>query len=729
MLTFLRKYQKFFFIIISVVTIASFSFFGTFSGYSGEERAPDREVGKAIDGSAIMERELDAMERFLSSSGGTVIQDDLIATGLAAILGERYFADIKPDLQKRIERARHFKPYTHPQAPFISAEEVWNRFIPQLPQRLAQLKASEANPEAFALLCRIFLDQAAFPPEILTRILMYQQQQYSWIQPDAGIHPQRLALFGYQTAEDWLGSKFMEAACSFLINAAKIAEERGYSITAEEARADLLQHALQTLQTRAPKKEHTYADAAEFLQSQLLSAGVDEASGVKVWKKVLLFRRLFNDVGTGVIVDPLTYGQFSAYAGEKATVDLYRLPEPLRFFDLRSFFKFQLYLEAISPKSRGAMTAIPSDLASVEDVEKRFPECVQSRFHLEVAKVSRAEIAQKITLKETWDWEVSDAGWEALCSEFSVLAREEAASREERLVALDAIEETLRLKIDEKARACLISLHPEWCLAALNRVELQDLWVGIRSKGAVSPFDDIEETAAFTELLYAAPIGEKKLYTSPGQETYYLVAVLEKPAKKEVMTFAQALEGDLLDALLDRKLEEAYPSIRKREPSVFQLENGSWKPFKDVKDQVGLRYFADGFKKSGKQGIEEAALHALEAFVSAARASLKELGTASPFIQATGNALRDQWLLERQEREVKRSDHAAFAKEAAFALKEGEWSDIHLPANGDLSFFCLLKREKSTDSIGEQMEEGQRILSMDAKRLLMHQILDRIGTR
>lgn len=167
MMNFFRKYQKLLFSVISIVTIASFAFFGMANTVADRPHIAKRVVAKVIDGSDIYEHEICAMGRFLCQGKESVIQKELLATGMAAQLAERYFEQLKADVEQRVERAKNYRPYAHPRLPILSAEEVWKRFQPQLLQHLQQLRAAPASPQAFALLCSLFLDQAAFPSDIL----------------------------------------------------------------------------------------------------------------------------------------------------------------------------------------------------------------------------------------------------------------------------------------------------------------------------------------------------------------------------------------------------------------------------------------------------------------------------------------------------------------------------------------------------------------------------------
>lgn len=725
MMNFLRKHQRLLFIIISVMTIASFSFFGTFSSFATAEKVADKEIAKAIDGSPIMERDVQGMVRFFSFGNSDVMQRDLFSTGMASILVEKYFDSIKKEFQARLEKVKRYRPYAHPQLSFLNAEEVWKQFIPQLNLHLAELKKSDASPETFALYCRLYLDQAAFPPDILKRVLAYQQQQYGWMEPDPLMTEERLALLGFRSLEEWFGEEFMKRACCFLINAALMAEKRGYEISTEEARANLLQNALHTLQSQVQKQTVSYQDAHDFLREKLRFSGVEETTAIKIWKRVMLFRRLFEDVSQAVFLDRLTYEQFASYAGENASVELYKLPDELHLENFRAFLKLRFYLDAVAPKSH-PFCPLPTHFSSPEEVEKKFPELVQNHFHLEVAKVTKEEIAQKITLRETWDFEVSDGGWECLKKEFPLLNKVGEHDRESRFQILERVERDIRLKIDRFARDQIVKAHPEWIEEALRKKPFEKVEAKIRSRGATYPFLDIEDPSHLLSHLHGGSIGEQLPVFSSKEESFYRITVLEKPKKKELMTYKEALQNDLLGELLDNQLEGAYSSIRKKDPKLFQLEDGSWKPFEKVKNEIGAKVFSDSFKEVEAASANPADYSAkyLLAYMEGAKKNIREKGEESPFLKPAENRLCDQWLLSKKRVTIKRSDATFLPKEELFTVAEGSWSSVCTPVNGDISFFKLLSRKANEDRFNQQIDQGQQILGMDAKRFFMHQILE-----
>ena len=66
MLEFFRKYQRYFFFVITVIIVISFSFFGTYSTLQNVD-SRDQEAFRAIDGSLISRSELDEMVLFLAT--------------------------------------------------------------------------------------------------------------------------------------------------------------------------------------------------------------------------------------------------------------------------------------------------------------------------------------------------------------------------------------------------------------------------------------------------------------------------------------------------------------------------------------------------------------------------------------------------------------------------------------------------------------------------------------
>ena len=116
------------------------------------------------------------MPNFLNDG---VIEKDFLSSGLAVMLSRSYFEEVRPDLDERIKKIHHFRPYAHPSSAQISAENAWGRFAPDFLKRFRLLKEKSHQPtsESLALMSQLYLDQAGLPPDLLRQILQMQQSR------------------------------------------------------------------------------------------------------------------------------------------------------------------------------------------------------------------------------------------------------------------------------------------------------------------------------------------------------------------------------------------------------------------------------------------------------------------------------------------------------------------------------------------------------------------------
>lgn len=319
MLHLFRKYQRFLFIFTTVIIIISFSFFGTYSTI-GELTPHQRVVFTAVDGSNITRGEVEEMANFISTDkedkllyGGAwgpnffnngVIKNDFLQTGIGEILVQNYKGDLLSDLDFRFEREKRYVPYANPEAQFISATTAWNYFAPEINSNLEAFKnlSGPMNGKAFSTRVNLYLAEKAFPQSLLKQVLRYQEQQYKWIKADQQLDQVDLSLFGYHTAEDWFGPRFVRLVAEYIINAAKIAETRGYSVSYDEALADLMRNTQISYQEVQGSPYVTVANSDEYFTEQLRRMGMDRTKAVKLWRQVLLFRRLYQDFANSAIV-------------------------------------------------------------------------------------------------------------------------------------------------------------------------------------------------------------------------------------------------------------------------------------------------------------------------------------------------------------------------------------------------------------------------------------------
>ena len=141
----------------------------------------------------------------------------------------------------------------------------------------------------------------------------------------------------------------------------------------------------------------------------------------------------------------------------------------------------------------------------------------------------------------------------------------------------------------------MVEEQPDKIKLALAKSEPKQSSVGLRMRGGELPFSGIKNSSELISLLEKAALKNENpnaantrlnFYTLDG-ENFYTIQVISRETTKKILTYEEAAKDGTLDKLLDKRLEDAYPEMRKKDFHYFQLSSGQWKPFKEVKDQVG----------------------------------------------------------------------------------------------------------------------------------------------
>ncbi len=791
MLQLFRKYQRALYILITIVIVISFSFFGTY-GTLSDGSFREQIAFKAVDGTVVTRHELDEMVAFISTDSGDkvifggmwgpnflndgVIARNFIDTGLGVLLAEQYLNEIKPDLQARHDKERRYQLYTHPKAPFITTEAAWNYVNPNMTSFYNLLRNTNDPSSAEALRARmaLFLMEKQFPAPLLKQVLRYQESQHSWLTPDPNLNYLDLSLFGYHTAEDWFGPRFVRLVAQFIINSAIIAEQRGYEVSKAEALADLTHNAEMSYRQNQNSPHLNVRNSHEYYQEQLRRLGMDQNIAAKNWQKVLLFRRLFQDLGSAQFVDPFSFRAFNQFALTAVEGESYRLPKEFQFNTYRGLQKFEIYLEAIAKRDDLAKLTLPTQFFSLEEISKKSPSLVQKKYVLQIAEASKKAIEAGISLKQTWAWENSSDGWQKLRAQFPDLQLKENTTPSERFTALEALDEKTRQKVDAFARASLIEAHPEWIVEALNKAEPAQKSIALTEAKGDTPFAGFSSGKKLIKILDTAPKLNEEATTEAAKsaasalalftgdkETYYRIGIVEKSPKAQILTFAEADKSGALDQLLDQRLQEHYKKIREDRAAEFQTASKSWKPFNDVKDQIADDYFrpmlggiyqtyASVYAAETKLATPEkvigdlAATYRLYPYVKGIQEKISKQPSlaatltreATPAAQTEASkpngSLADQWKLIRTSQQLtKSSTDSTIDKEKIFALKPPAFSKVNAPANGDLNFFYVIKRgNQATDlTTSANVAQAHRLLSEGAQVKLMQSLLTEMNLK
>lgn len=770
MLNFFRKYQKIVFGVVTAALILSLSLFGATNNFGSKAiKEEDFVLGTAIDGSNISKLSIEKMTRFLATDrfdaemqasrsipnffNDGVIRRDFLESGLGTMLAKQYFDIIEKDLQQRLEKQKRFTPYMHPQAPFLSAQNIYAQFVPGVQENLTKIKKDDfqLTPDNFQTLSDLYVESSRFPTNYLRQFLSYQESQYKWLQKDPYIREGDLSLFYFHNLEDWFGANFIELVAQFIHNAAIYAKAKGYKVSYEEARSDLFKGGFEALQAQAGEQEISPELLGKYWKQQLYSLRMDEKAAVSIWQKVLLFRKVFDDFGQSIFLDKLTYEQYQDYTSEATEVKLYTLPTEYKCKNFRDFLKFQTYIEAVSRDELAAKSLLPtSEQKPVSMIEKKTPELLEKVYEVELSHVTKGEVARGVSLKDTWNWQQKAANFDKLKGEFKVLLSTNPKSDAERMDILDQLSDQERIEIDEYTRNEILKTRLDQIKVALDQKAPETKVIHVSLGKEITPLNGIYETAEFISVLDQAPLKTEleltenqqlakqslQLY-SQDEENYYKIQVVKKPLETRLLSYQEALNLKVLDKLLDEKLKKHEASARAIEPAAFVTEDGRSKEFKDVKDQIGKILYNDlikliekDFTKSGrkiahdseKQALDFIAQHRLYHFVKVAKEDIEYLGEESMYLDKA-----NRFHLVESDECIKRKEKASWTDESTFSMKENAWSQIHVDTSGLLSFYQIVKKSKGDkEKMLDEIKEGQSLISKDAKRFLMSDLLSEI---
>lgn len=741
MLKFFRTYQKFFFIIVAFFVVVSFSFFGTFSTFVNQETRVEKKIAKALDGSWFTDAEtadLIALTATDTQKWGVpnclidqVLEKELLQTGLASQLVERYFPVVQKDLEEKLAKVKGYHPYVHPEASFISLHEVWSRLSPAYLPAYTDLKEKQksVSVQTFEQLSTLFQQQQSVPVDFLRKLLLYQVQQHPALRPDPSLERRDLSFCGFSTPSDWFGENFLKLASQVIINGAAEAKKSGFRVGSQEAYLDLLETARQGIEEKL-RKQVTYEQAKNYLDQELHLLGLDEKRAVESWKKVLLFRQLFHSVGESVLLDPLLARSVSEFASKSAHVELFQLPKEFQLANFQELLQFQFYLEAVAPAfSKGV--ELPEQLLSAAEVEARVPSLVQNRYFVEFREVNLDELIQQVSIKETWDWESAEENWQSLEQAFAFLSKMRFSTSEERLSYLDTLQEKQRFSIDQFARKAIVNSDRERWEKAFTAAAPKKTWIVVHAKGSGElPFKGVEEQERLSLLLHESD--SLLSFTEDGKH-FYTIHVLERGKEKKLLSFAEAKWDQAFLQYVEKRELETYEEMKKKNLASLQKKGGAWKSFAESKDEVGAYLFAalmrsiekEEKRVEGSQPFSFYSSHRFARYVRQAQEALKQDAHNPLFIRENEAEGRVPWCLVRTDSFIERKSDTPFNKEELFAQKEGNWSSVAASERGDLCFYRFLSLSEGESSASSYNESKKQAIANEARRAYMQKLISR----
>lgn len=735
MMKFLRKNQRFFYLIITIVIVLSFTFFGT-SGTITYDRNRDNVAFVDIEGREVKESELNTLISFLEKEqtdlfvyGGVhgfnglndgVFTKDFIVKGIIPKLEAHFSDQLRGEFEKTFEKEKRFKMYTHPEEKFINTGSVWTYFAPSLKKCFHKfLELDKIDAKWLQNRLDLILEQNRFPPYLLNQIMMQQQKQYKWITPDPKLPYLDLSLFGHHGLQDWLGKPMLELMGQFVLNGAALADREGITVSREEALADLLYNHQTSYERFGKSPAYGGRSSSEAWQMQLKQFHLSEYDAVTLWQKVLKFRRLIESRPEGVVIDSLVFKNYQTYAKEIAEVDIYKIPKELRIRNFDDLKEFEVYLSSVAKRKERGDLSLPTELKSLAEIEAATPSLIYREFKILHGQASKKEIENQAPLREVLNWQLERKNQEILVEEFSVLEN----VQEDFLKAIEELPPSTKKKIDVFTRAKILEAHPERFQEVLDRVGTEEKTLLITLEGGLPPLEGIVDRDRFIQALEKST-GDTFTFSGDGN-IYHKIEVVEKGEEKKLLTLEEAKARGILKGLVEKKLEAYFEANRS------EFESG--KSFQEVKAKVARSYFEPltrsiyDYARTSDE-IDEAQIPNSEADTVASYRLLKWITDEREKVVEAARGGEEYpagilgWKLSKKQKSFKRSSSPA-SLELAFAMTPGNWSDLAIDPFGGHSFYRLLVRKSEDELFDLEYEKVQNKLEKDAASFVIEDLI------
>lgn len=746
MLAIFRKYQKYIYAVITVVIVISFSFFGTYGTLEGN-KIVDQVAFVAIDGTEVSAVQLEEMVRFLATDAQDqlyfgmvwgpnflndgVIRKDFLENGAAIPLIQAYREDLAPSWQRKWAVERAFNPYVHPKEPAISSVNLWSYFAPQVVQYWDQLKEVKdpLAKEAIEARIRLFLAQQHLPPRYMAQLLMQQEKQYGRMEHDELLDRMDLSLFHYHTLEDWFGGRFVRLTAAFIYNAAALAEKQGYRITKEEALIDLERNSAESFEQVRKVPQLGVGSSQAYFAQQLQRLGMDKLQAARLWQKVMLFRALFQEMGSAIFVEPVLYAELHKAEHQKVIGEVFWSPLAARVSDFATMQRLEVYLDSVRKKGQW-LTA--------DQVAKKAPQLVGHRYQLEVTKVSLKDLLDQVSARESLQWLLDSKNAEQVAARFPLLSLDKVEGKEERLAVLNHLDAAARLQVDRFARLQLVErdINRVDQLLEQQTAQLQTIFLPL-----VGQWEGMDAQKLAQDLEASLQGNQMTIKKRSSTGYFYQLRPVQRGETLEVMTFVEADKEGLLDPLLRQALEAHYVQLRNKNPAPYKVESG-WKPLEAVQDEVALSYFAP------QLGVIQAALARQEQadqyknlqgaalapyrFVDEAsrlRRGLETGEASDQVMEEPSLAFADQMKFVRSPLQMSYKDREKLVgAEALFAADSGQWVGPIAASHGELYVAHVERKEEAREMafIQEQLLAEQKLLKYEAQQLWTAQFAQRL---
>lgn len=539
MLHFLRTYQRILFLILTVIIVISFVFFGTYGTFMNAPSDEEAVVFKTADGQAVTRGSFERLKRFLIFDADVIpsatafpnylnagfLQKELVQTGALEEIALKNWQSVGSELEAKLVQEKSWRPFTHSENESISSLNVWQIFAPAIPENLVKLKNAQEPQEVLKAHFALMKAEKNFPEPYLAQILSWQENKQKGLTSEVEQQRGCLSLFGYKDSLDWLGHKLYETTIYAILELAAKAKKEGLTVSDQEIERHLKSVLEASLQkARVLQLSFLHLDNIDaFYQQQLHLLHLSDEELQAIYRPLLLVQKLICQEQKALLEK--TGNLIEKTALERAPVTIYEMDPSLHFTKADDLYLFESYLEkvAVSPHSL--------ELAPVDVVKKRAPELVAQTFQVEIREIT----PEDVSLKDVWAFELQDDGWKKIQARFPELGF--AKNADEREALLDSLSPSLRKNIDSYVKRELFTQRKELADVLLEGAKTSLQYVTLQGKAtADTPFKGLKDASPLEARLAA---GESIKKISFDGETYYRLIPL-KAEEPVILSFAEA---------------------------------------------------------------------------------------------------------------------------------------------------------------------------------------------
>jgi len=311
-------------------------------------------------------------------------------------------------------------------------------------------------------------------------------------------------------------------------------------------------------------------------------------------------------------------------------------------------------------------------------------------------------------------WQLQDENWNKIRENFVFIPL--AKEKDDKTKILDSLDFSKKAEIDAFSRVQMVKQNPKLIEEALKNAETQKLDFYLSLKDPKLPVQ-IKDAKKIISIIDSKDKIEN--YTEDSKN-FYCFEVLSRSKTKELQSFEKAKETKNIDRILNRFLKEKYFAIREEHFEKFITEDGEFKDFGKVRNEIAEIVFSDVIDKlkalqiAKNRSLDDLAKYRCYLFIQNFKQNLLSK-------EPLEDDIKSQFDLIIDSKKIARSKNPSWIEKKAFSMDEKNYSQINLD-DGNMEFFYLNGINNQDDSI-DKVSIAKNAISFETSNLLAKKLL------